>query len=131
MKAFVALALGAIVAVVLAATASAAPTPVLLGNAGLFALLAGSGITNTGVSTVTGDVGSSPTPSETGFAACPAADCVALTGANHTDPSPNDTATQNGKADLTTAYNAAAGQTPTQIPTELAGNFFPKACRIM
>jgi hypothetical protein len=121
MKAFVALALGALVAVVLAATASAAPTPVLLGNAGLFALLAGSGLTNTGVSTVTGDVGSSPTPSETGFAACPAADCVALTGANHTDPSPNDTATQNGKADLTTAYNAAAGQTPTQIPTELAG----------
>jgi hypothetical protein len=103
---------------------AATPTPVLLGNAGLFALLAGSGTTNTGVTTINGDVGSSPLPSETGFAACPAADCVALTGANHTDPSPNDAVTQSAKADLITAYNNAAGQTPTQIPTELAGNTY-------
>ena len=103
---------------------AAAPTPVLLGNAGLFALLAGSGTTNTGVTTISGDVGSSPNPAETGFAACPAADCVALTGANHTDPSPNDAVTQSAKADLITAYNNAAGQTPTLIPTELAGNTY-------
>ena len=103
---------------------AAAPTPVLLGNAGLFALLAGSGTTNTGVTTIGGDVGSSPNPAQTGFAACPAADCVALTGANHTDPSPNDAVTQSAKADLITAYNTAAGQTPTQIPTELAGNTY-------
>ncbi len=101
--------------------ASAAPTPVLLGNAGVFAVLAGSGITNTGVTTISGDTGSSPLPSETGFSGCPAADCIAQTGTNHNQPNPNDTATQNAKTDLGTAYGVAAGQTPTQIPTELAG----------
>jgi hypothetical protein len=73
------------------------------------------------MTTIVGDVGSSPTPSETGFAACPGANCVALTGTNHTDPAPNDTVTQGAKADLTTAYNDAAGQTPTAVGTELAG----------
>jgi hypothetical protein len=121
MKALAALAFSVLVAIVVTATASATPTPVLLGTAGGFALLAGSGLTNTGVTTVTGDVGSSTNPVQTGFAGCPGANCVALTGANHTAPSPNDTTTQNAKTDLTTAYNAAAGQTPTQIPTELAG----------
>ena len=86
-----------------------------------FAVLAGSGITNTGASTIVGDTGSSPTSSETGFAACPAADCVALTGANHADPDPNDTVTQGAKAALTSAYNGAAGQTPATVSTELAG----------
>lgn len=121
MKYLAAFALSAVVAFAMTATASATPTPILLGNAGVYALLAGSGMTNTGVSTVTGDAGSSTLSTQTGFGGCPAANCVALTGANHTDPSPNDTATQNAKTDLTTAYNAAAGQTPTQIPTELAG----------
>lgn len=123
MKALVALALSVFAVAVLAATAGATtPTPVLLGSADQFALLAGGGLTNVLVTTVTGDVGSSATPSQTGFTACPgAADCVALTGANHTDPAPNDAVTQSAKTSLTTAYNNAAGQTPTQIPTELAG----------
>lgn len=51
-----------------------------------FAVLAGSGITNTGATTIKGDVGSSPTPSQTGFAPCPAANCVTLTG--RTTPAP-------------------------------------------
>lgn len=106
--------------VVFVGTAQAA-TAVPLGTAGSYAILAGSGITNTGVTTVVGDVGSSPTSVESGFAACPAADCVALTGANHTDPDPNDAATQSAKMALTTAYDNAAGQTPTTVPTELAG----------
>ena len=101
-------------------TAQAATT-VPLGTAGAYAVLAGSGITNTGASTITGDVGSSPTASETGFAACPGANCVALTGANHTSPNPNDAVTQGAKAALTNAYNNAAGQTPTTVLTELAG----------
>ncbi|PZS21663.1 MAG: hypothetical protein DLM54_04115 [Acidimicrobiales bacterium] len=101
--------------------AQAAATGVPLGTADSYAVLAGSGITNTGMTTIAGDVGSSPTSSETGFAACPSANCVALTGANHTSPNPNDTATQQAKAALTTAYNDAAGQSPTMVPTELAG----------
>ncbi|HTC69987.1 MAG TPA: ice-binding family protein, partial [Acidothermaceae bacterium] len=44
-----------------------------------------------------------------------------LTGANHTSPNPNDAVTQGAKAALTNAYNNAAGQTPTIINTELAG----------
>jgi hypothetical protein len=97
------------------------PPTVLLGTAGQFALLAGSGMTNTGVSTVSGDVGSSPLPTETGFAPCPAADCVNLTGANHTAASPNDATTQAAKVALTTAYDDAAGRSSTTVGTELAG----------
>jgi hypothetical protein len=106
---------------VTATAAQAAATTVPLGTAGTYAVLAGSGITNTGITTISGDVGSSPTASETGFAACPGADCVTLTGANHTSPNPNDAVTQGAKAALTNAYNNAAGQTPTVVVTELAG----------
>jgi hypothetical protein len=93
------------------------PTTVLLGNAQRFALLAGSGLTNTGKTTVTGDVGAGvPTPTETGFTSCPApGDCVTLTGANHV----NDGVAFAGQAALTTAYNNAAGRTPTQVGTQL------------
>ena len=121
MKVLVLSALSALSAVFLAAPAIAAPAPVLLGTSAQFALIGGAGFTNTGVTTITGDVGSSANPVETGFTLCPAADCVALTGANHTAPSPNDSVTQTAKSDFRTAYAAAAGQTPTQVPTELAG----------
>jgi hypothetical protein len=97
------------------------PPTVLLGTAGQYAVLAGSGITNTGASTISGDVGSSPTSSETGFAACPAADCVTLIGANHVDPNPNDATTLGAKSALTTAYDDAAGRSATTVLTELAG----------
>ncbi len=97
------------------------PPTVLLGTADQFAVLAGSGIANTGASTVSGDMGSSPTHSETGLAACPTADCVTLTGVNHNLPDPNDATTQSAKSALTTAYNDAAGRSPTQVLTELAG----------
>jgi Ice-binding-like len=99
----------------------AAASGVPLGTAADFAILAGSGITNTGATTISGDSGSSPTTTETGFGACPAANCVSQTGTNHVGPDPNDTATQSAKAALTNAYNVAAGQTPTTIGTELAG----------
>ena len=46
----------------------ASAAPVGLGTATSFAVLAGAGITNTGPTTITGDVGTFPTTSESGFA---------------------------------------------------------------
>ena len=78
------------------------PTTVLLGTAANFSVLAGSGITNTGPTTITGDVGTFPTTSETGFAS------VTLNGTNHM----GDLVTQIAKNDLVIAYDDAAGRTP-------------------
>ena len=92
--------------------AEAAQPPVGLGAAGSFAVLAGSGITNTGATTVTGDMGTFPTPAETGFGS------VTLAGTNHD----GDAATQQAKSDLTTGYDMAAGSGPaTAVATELGG----------
>lgn len=78
-----------------------------------FAILAGSGITNTGTTTIVGDVGSFPTTTQTGFGS------VTITGTNHA----GDATTQTAKTDLVTAYNDAAGRTPaTTIGTELGGS---------
>lgn len=113
---------GALVATLLAGGAQAVTPPeVLLGTAGQFAVLAGSGITNTGATMIGGDSGSSPTSSETGFAGCPAADCVTQTGVNHASADPNDATTRGAKAALATAYIDAAGRTQTTVVTELAG----------
>ena len=95
-----------------AVQASAAQAPIDLGTSGSFAVLGGSGITNTGATTVTGDVGTFPTPSETGFGT------MTLNGVDHG----GDAVTQQAKTDLTTAYNQAAAATPpTSVPTELGG----------
>ncbi|MCX6785853.1 MAG: ice-binding family protein [Candidatus Komeilibacteria bacterium] len=77
-----------------------AATTINLGVADNFAVLAGSGITNTGATTITGDVGSYPTLTQTGFGS------VTLTGTNHA----GDGVTQQGKTDLTAAYIDAAGR---------------------
>lgn len=91
---------------------AAGPTTVGLGTTTSFAVLAGSGITNTGATTINGDVGSYPTTTQTGFSS------VTLNGTNHN----GDSVTQGAKTDLVTAYNDAAGRTPvTTIPTELGG----------
>jgi hypothetical protein len=96
----------------LAPAAFAAQAPVGLGTAGSFAVLAGSGITNTGPTTISGDIGTFPTPSETGISS------VTLTGTNHDA----DAVTQGAKNDLQSAYNDAAGRTPvTNVPVELGG----------
>lgn len=90
----------------------AATTRVGLGTAGDFAVLGGSGITNTGPTTINGNVGTFPTTTETGFGS------VTINGANHT----GDAVTQGAKNDLTTAYNDAAGRSTTAtIATQLGG----------
>ncbi len=86
----------------------AQPT-VNLGTAVNFAILAGSGITNTGPTTIIGDVGTLPTTTETGFGT------VTIIGTNHA----GDAVTQMAKTDLVTAYNDAAGRTPA---TAVSGN---------
>lgn len=88
---------------------AAGPTTVGLGTAGSFGVLAGSGITNTGPTTINGDVGSFPTTTQTGFGS------VTITGTNHF----GDAVTQQAKTDLTTAYNDAVGRGPT---TPVAAN---------
>jgi type VI secretion system secreted protein VgrG len=109
--ALVALGVG-LVAVLPIVGADAAQAPVGLGTATSFAVLAGSGITNTGSTTISGDVGTHPTPSMTGF------DTVTVTGAKH----PADAVALQAKNDLTTAYNTAAAATPTTaVATELGG----------
>ncbi|MET0229711.1 MAG: ice-binding family protein [Rhodanobacteraceae bacterium] len=71
-----------------------------LGQASDFAVLGGSAVTNTGGSLVTGDVGTSPGTAITGFPP------GTLSGTLHS----NDAVAQGGQSDLTTAYNALAGQ---------------------
>lgn len=75
------------------------------------AILAGSSITNTGATTITGDLGLSPGTSIGGFPP------GILNGTQHIN---TEKATQ-AKLDLTAAYNDAAGRTSTDIVT-LSGN---------
>ena len=92
--------------------AIALTTTVNLHTAYNFAVLAGSGITNTGATTITGDVGTFPTTSQTGFGT------VTLNGSNQH----GNAVTQGAKTNLVTAYNDAAGRLPvTTIATELGG----------
>jgi hypothetical protein len=92
--------------------ARAAVSAVPLGTSAGFAVLAGAGITNTGPTTVMGDIGSYPTLSQTGTAS------LTLTGVNHR----GDRVTQQAKTDLTTAYTVAAGESPsTPIAADLGG----------
>jgi hypothetical protein len=103
-------ALGLLVAV--PGTAQAATAPVPLGTASSFVVLAGAGITNTGKTTLNGNIGTFPTPSISGLST------VTLNGTNHAA----DAVTQGAKKDLTTAYTTAAGAGPTHaIPVELGG----------
>ncbi|MGZ8635027.1 MAG: ice-binding family protein, partial [Solirubrobacteraceae bacterium] len=89
----------------LASDAVAAQPPVGLGTADSFAVLAGQTVTNTGPSTVNGDLGVTPGAAVPGFppgtvnGTIHAADAVAL----------------QAQSDLTTAYNDAAGRTPPAL----------------
>jgi hypothetical protein len=103
--------LAAVATIALAGTVLAA-TSVNLGTAKSFAVLAGTTITNTGATTIKGDVGLDPGKAVTGFTT------VTLDGAKHLA----DAVALKAKNDLVTAYKDAAGAKPVnQVPTELCG----------
>ncbi len=86
-------------------------SPVALTGAASLAVLAGSGITNTGATIITGDMGLSPGSSIGGFPP------GILNGTLHI----NDGIANQAKLDLTAAYNDAAGRTSTD-KVMVAGN---------
>jgi hypothetical protein len=95
-----------------AAFAASVQPPVGLGTATSFAVLAGTTVTNTGPSRISGDLGVSPGTAVTGFppgevtnGSIHAADAVALQAKN----------------DLTTAYNDAAARIPADAVTSDLG----------
>ena len=97
---------------VVSAGSAQAATSVPLGTADSFVVLAGAGITNTGPTTLNGDLGTFPTTSISG------AGSMTVTGTNHG----GDAVTEGAKSDLVTAYDNAAGQGPTTpIAADLAG----------
>ncbi|WP_440074389.1 ice-binding family protein, partial [Streptosporangium sp. OZ121] len=83
-----------------------------LGTAGAFAVLAGSTVTNTGATVVTGGLGLSPGTAVTGFPP------GTVNGAIHAA----DAVAAQAKVDLVAAYNDAASRTPSAtVGTELGG----------
>ncbi len=89
---------------------AAGPASVGLGTATSFAILAGTpAVTNTGPTTITGDLGISPAAAVTGFPP------GIVNGTIHAA----DTVALQAKSDLVTAYNDAAGRTPV---TAVAGD---------
>jgi type VI secretion system secreted protein VgrG len=75
-----------------------------LGTAGSFAVLAGTTVTNTGPSLISGDLGVSPGTAVTGFPPG-----IVTNGTIHSA----DGVAAGAQSDLTTAYNDAAGRSPT------------------
>ena len=114
--AFAVAALGLLVAGFIGATASpaaAANATVGLGTAADYAVLAGSAVTNTGPSVISGDLGLSPGSAVSGF---PPGQVIH--GTKHV----SDAVATNAQNDLTTAYNDAAGRASTAtISADLAG----------
>ncbi len=82
-----------------------------MAGASTLAILAGSAISNTGATNITGDIGLSPGTSVGGFPP------GILIGTQHI----NDAIATQAKLDLTAAYNDAAGRTSTDIVI-LSGN---------
>ncbi|HEY0561311.1 MAG TPA: ice-binding family protein [Frankiaceae bacterium] len=93
--------------------ASAAQGPVGLGTAGTFAVLAGSTVTNTGPSAISGNLGVAPGSAVTGFPPG-----VITNGFVHAA----DTLALQAQSALTLGYNDAAGRTPaTTVSSDLGG----------
>lgn len=92
-------------------TQTTTQSSVAMAGAANLAVLAGSSISNTGATNITGDMGLSPGTSVGGFPP------GILIGTLHV----NNTIANQAKLDLTAAYNDAAGRTATDIVT-LSGN---------
>ena len=98
--------------------AVAAPATVGLGTAASFSVLGGSTVTNTGPTTMFGDLGLAPGSAVTG--------APHVLGQTHID----DAVAIEAKTDLTTAYNAAASrQSEGSAGTDLAGQTFTPGVR--
>jgi hypothetical protein len=93
--------------------ASSGQPTVDLGSAGNFGILAGAGITNTGLTIVNGDAGTSPTGTVNGFPPG-----IVNGSINAADP-----IAAQAKLDLTTAYNDAKGRSTgsVSLPGNLSG----------
>ncbi|MEQ1737058.1 MAG: ice-binding family protein [Rhodoglobus sp.] len=99
----------------LGALSAQAAVPVLLGTAGSYAVLGATpNLTNTGPSTINGDVGISPANSLVGFGGPPNA---TVNGVQHA----GDAVALQAQADLIIAYDQAALMPSTNIATQLGG----------
>jgi hypothetical protein len=91
---------------------SSAATTVSLGSAGSYGVLAGSGISNSGTTTIIGDQGSSPSATYSGF------NKVTVTGATHL----GDAAAATAQVDAKSSYKNLGLQSSTQlVVTDLGG----------
>src|SRR5271166_1544300 len=108
-----ALLLGSLSTLIFASSALGAAASVGLGTAASFSVLGGSTVTNTGPTTMFGDLGLSPGSSVTG--------APHVLGETHVD----DAVAIAAKNDLTTAYNDAASRPSNgSAGTDLAGQEF-------
>jgi len=105
---------GLLAVLALSGGAQAAQPAVQLGTATGFAVLGGSTVTNTGPTVVNGDLGVAPGAAITGFPP------ATLNGTSHAA----DAVAAQAQADLTAAYDDAAGRTPEAVlPADLGGLF--------
>ena len=106
-------ALGLLLVAVPGSAQAATVPPVGLGTATSYAVLAGTAVTNTGSSSISGDLGVNPGTAVSGFPPG-----LVTNGTQHIA---GPVALQ-AQSDLTTAYLDAAGRTPfTAVPVELGG----------